>query len=663
MAPATLPKLHLRSFSGNLTQWTSFWDAFQTAIHNNEQFTDIEKFNYLNSLLESSAREAISGFSLTAANYREAISLLKKRFGIKQHIVDKHLEVLFSIEPVVSANNVSGLRRLFDTVTSHIRSLESLNVQPVTYASTFCPKLLTKLPSELRLIVSRTLRDDEWSVASLLTAIEQEVTARERSGMNVANQPTQHRDVRPSIATAMALMSGNPSSSQPVCCYCSHPHKSIDCESVVQAGARKQILKKSGRCFICLKKGHLSRECRSTGRCRVCKGCHHSSICDHSMPRSADTQQSSSSRRVTSSRPSNASTQPSGVQRSLPPVQNSSTSAAALNPTAASFTSPPTSTSLYVGTNKAVLLQTALVEVYNPTNPSLTLKLRLILDRGSQRSYLTEQVKNTLGLQKIKRQHPSISTFGASRSDPRHCKVVRIGIVTKSGQGKVVELLVVPHICEPLTAQPVQLCSKTFPHLTPLTLADIYPADTPLDVDMLIGSDFYWQLTTGEIIRGQTGPVAVNTKLGWVLSGPVNSNVEDDSNATALTVHTLHIGNNNDEQLDKTLQAFWDLESLGIDSGNGTSHDRPTPKINLKDGRYEVSLPWREFHQPLPDNYTLSLRRLKGLLQRLRRDPKILQEYNEIIQDQLSKGIIELVEQRNSQTAKVHYLPHHAVIR
>ena len=150
------PKLQLHSFSGNLTQWTSYWDSYQTAIHNNEQRTDIEKFNYLNSLLESSAREAISGFSLTAANYREAISLLKKRFGVKQHVVDKHLEELFNIELVVSANNVHGLRRLLDTVTSHIHSL---SVQPATHASTFCPKLLTKLPNELRLIVSRTLRD------------------------------------------------------------------------------------------------------------------------------------------------------------------------------------------------------------------------------------------------------------------------------------------------------------------------------------------------------------------------------------------------------------------------------------------------------------------------------------------------------------------------
>ena len=284
-----------------------------------------------------------------------------------------------------------------------------------------------------------------------------------------------------------------------------------------------------------------------------------------------------------------------------------------------------------MGTNKVVLLQTASVEVYNPTDPSLTIKLRLILDSGSQRSYLTEQVKNTLGLQRIKRQHLSISIFGTSRSDPRHCEVVCIGIVTKSGQDEVVELLVVPRICNALSAQPVQLCSNTFPHLTPLTLADTHPADVPLNVDMLIGSDFYWQLATGEIIRGHTDPVAVNTKLGWVLSGPANSNVEDDYNATVLTVHTLHIGTDPDEQLDKTLQAYWELESLGIYSGNSTSHDHSTPTVNLKGGRYEVSLPWREFHQPLPDNYTLSLRRLEGPITEIEtrsKDPPRIQYNN-----------------------------------
>ena len=51
-------------------------------INNNEQLSEIEKFN-LNSLLEHSAREAISEFALTAAKYHEAISTPKKRFGKK----------------------------------------------------------------------------------------------------------------------------------------------------------------------------------------------------------------------------------------------------------------------------------------------------------------------------------------------------------------------------------------------------------------------------------------------------------------------------------------------------------------------------------------------------------------------------------------------------
>ena len=74
-------------------------------------------------------------------------------------------------------------------------------------------------------------------------------------------------------------------------------------------------------------------------------------------------------------------------------------------------------------------------------------------------------------------------------------------------------------------------------------------------------------------------------------------------------------------------------------------------------------MPWKEFHQPLPHNYDLSLKRLKRLLQRLRRDPRILEEYSAIIQDQLDKGVIEIVKEINSHSGRVHYLAHHAVVR
>ena len=89
-----LPKLALRSFNGNITTWTTFWDSFESSIHNNTDLSEIDKFNYLKSLLEGTAREAISGLTLTSTNYKEAIAILKKRFGNKQQIISKHMDIL-----------------------------------------------------------------------------------------------------------------------------------------------------------------------------------------------------------------------------------------------------------------------------------------------------------------------------------------------------------------------------------------------------------------------------------------------------------------------------------------------------------------------------------------------------------------------------------------
>lgn len=143
--------------------------------------SDIDKFNYLRSLLEHTAREAISGLSLTSANYGEAISILKKRFGSKHQIVNKHMDVLLNVEPVTSPQNLRGLRHLYDLVESHIRSLNSLGVASDSYENLLSPVLLNKLPSELRLIVSREVSEADWSLDALMKAMAQEIEARERA--------------------------------------------------------------------------------------------------------------------------------------------------------------------------------------------------------------------------------------------------------------------------------------------------------------------------------------------------------------------------------------------------------------------------------------------------------------------------------------------------
>ena len=72
------------------------------------------------------------------------------------------------------------------------------------------------------------------------------------------------------------------------------------------------------------------------------------------------------------------------------------TSQSGLNTNASEFTS--ITTALYVDVNKTIFLQTALALVYNPCFPQSSLKVRIVLDSGSQRSYVSNRVRDALSL-------------------------------------------------------------------------------------------------------------------------------------------------------------------------------------------------------------------------------------------------------------------------
>ena len=42
------------------------------------------------------------------------------------------------------------------------------------------------------------------------------------------------------------------------------------------------------------------------------------------------------------------------------------------------------------------------------------------------------------------------------------------------------------------------------------------------NIDILIGADYYFDILTGEMVRGESGPVAVNSDFGWVVTGPTS---------------------------------------------------------------------------------------------------------------------------------------------
>ena len=325
----------------------------------------------------------------------------------------------------------------------------------------------------------------------------------------------------------------------------------------------------------------------------------------------------------------------------------------------------PAATNLYTSANVGVLLQTARAQVFNPEHPQSRMTVRVILDGGSQRSYITSKARDTLSLRAIHQQKMAIKTFGSREEEEHHCDVVRLAVETVNRQVLQLELFVVPLICEPLSNQPIEFCKLEFQHLAHLQLADSCDG-SDMTIDILIRSDHYWEIATSEIVRGKKGPTAINTKLGWVLSGPTDMTTQDSSSVNVVTSHTLRVDTHLpiEEGLDSTLRRFWDLESIGIRNDDTTVLGDFSKRIAIDGGRYQVSLPWKETHAALPDNHQLSLKRLRGLLNRLKHNPPILEEYDSLIKDQLRNGIIERVNESEVQpTGEVHYIPHHAVIR
>ena len=186
---------------------------------------------------------------------------------------------------------------------------------------------------------------------------------------------------------------------------------------------------------------------------------------------------------------------------------------------------------------------------------------------------------------------------------------------TRHGPDAELTLLTVPFICEPLSVQPISLCQDMYSHLSCLELADASDGSAPLEVDLLIGSDYYWQQLTGEIRRGEDGPIAVLTKFGWVLSGPMMTTGQEAPAVSLITTHTLRVDTEADhlKALDDCLHSFWNLELLGVRAEEDPLLEEFNDKIHFENGRYEVSLPWKEAHPPLPTNYELAVRRLHGL--------------------------------------------------
>lgn len=136
------------------------------------------------------------------------------------------------------------------------------------------------------------------------------------------------------------------------------------------------------------------------------------------------------------------------------------------------------------------------------------------MDSGSQRTYVTSHLKESLRLPSEQMESLHIKTLGSTEGRDATCEAVDLDPVTTDGEAFKLTAPVVPFICNPLTSQPIDHARDHCDHLQGIDLVKSANVGDTLEVEMLIGSEFYWSLVTGEVCWRVVDPRLSKHELG-----------------------------------------------------------------------------------------------------------------------------------------------------
>jgi len=191
-------------------------------------------------------------------------------------------------------------------------------------------------------------------------------------------------------------------------------------------------------------------------------------------------------------------------------------------------------------------------------------------------------LKEKLNLSPVKSETLHLNTFGDERYTKQRCDVVNLRL--QGSQGEIeISALCFPKICSAVSSK---INVNNYAHLQGLKLADASIVEgSQQNIDVLIGSDFYFDVVCGDVVRGNSGPVALSSTFGWILPGHASVEESRDTFTTTnliiekpepelLSLSPFDIHSENDE-LSHALQKFWNTESLGV---------RGEPPVSQLDG-------------------------------------------------------------------------------
>lgn len=170
-------------------------------------------------------------------------------------------------------------------------------------------------------------------------------------------------------------------------------------------------------------------------------------------------------------------------------------------------------------------------------------------------------------------------------------------------------------------------------------------------IDLIIGDKTFSRIRTETVCKGEQGdPIAEETSFGWIIHG--GDDFDDDQGFFVRETSDC--------------EKLFSLDVLGVeDRGDTNSEILNEFKENIsrkENGRYEIGFPWIPGKKPLDTNEQQSRRRLYSVNRKLDKTPELKKEYDNIVKQQLSDGVVE--EAPETPTGqRTYYMPHKPVVR
>ncbi|KAH9644279.1 hypothetical protein HF086_003778 [Spodoptera exigua] len=497
--------------------------------------------------------------------------------------------------------------------------------QPIDYWDTIIIHLAV---NKLDHATSRRWEEHKSSLGEVPTLDEFFKFIRDRADVLEASRPSKLNIKAERAATFVA-------SSQPHinrnfnnnCVICNQEHRLFECTRFISMSLdeRNDVVSKYKLCINCFKPGHRAYNCKSFG-CKICKY-KHNALLHRNRPQSEDSSTKVSSTQAVTKVTSHSTSSVGVVAGCEPPPTELAVASSCAVPTRYV---PPSAEPVSLSTvaSQYVLLSTALVKVFSK-NKNKYYVARVLLDSGSQLSLVTESFCKKLGLS-CKRIDHNFNINGIGNSKLQLVESSNFVIKSMHNNFSVeINCMILPRITNMLPSVKVNVDKLNIPGDILVDLADSRFYE-PSEVDILIGADLFWELVTSQQVKlGKGLPTLQSSKLGWLVTGPVD----------ILCIPKIEAKCNLARGVSDQLEKFWKVEEvICIDKIPSSTEEEFCEKHFVKNmyrtenGRFCIKMPFHTSPSVLGDTFVKAKSRLINLEKRLKKQPGIKDIYEQLEQ-------------------------------